>query len=80
MKYPDLLHPFQVSVWDFTGFERISQCNFPCFNLMRRKKKVSFPAGSVISSPYVLQWHDLFGDKVYICISITTFLIQQNIP
>ena len=42
MKYPDLLQPFQVSVWDFTVFERISQCNFPCFNLMRRKKK--FPS------------------------------------
>jgi len=64
MKYPGLLHPFQVSVWDFTGFERISQCNFPCFNLMGRKKKVSFPAGRAISSPYVLQWHDLFGDEV----------------
>lgn len=55
MKYPDLLHPFQDSVWDFTVFEHVSQCNFPCFYLMRRKKKVSFPAGSAISSPYVLQ-------------------------
>jgi len=77
MKYPDLLHPFQDSVWDFTGFERISQCNFPCFCLMRRKK-VSFLAGSANSSPYALQWHDLFADKVYIGIPITIFLIQQN--
>jgi len=76
MKYRDLLHSFQDSVWNFTGFERISQCNFPCFYLMRRKKKVSFPAGSAVSSPYIL--HDLFGDKVRICIPIKTFLIQQN--